>query len=375
MLDSIIPDYAYWWVYYIFTLVLVISMTTKNNGLLLRERGNNGYHTVIFIGIMFIIFFGLRPTSGQYMADTEGYAWFYNAYMQGTVPMEDVSFRALSETLWRLIENTMAGAKLDVSLWFLVVATIYISFNIIAIRRIFRGQEYAAFLFFITFFMFYSGGINGIRNACGYSIALFAMTFYNSELKNKYVWMAVTLLAGYLFHSSVIILIAGVIGASTVVKTTKKALLIWCAAIVMSLLFGNTLANFLAGFSADDRVQRYLQNGENAATMAKFAHTGFRWDFLLFSALPIYVGYYVTVVRGIKDRFYQFLLNSYILANAVWVVFIYAAYCNRYAALSWCLYPFVLYYPFAKFRLWSNSIQNNRALILLWMMLAFTALL
>jgi hypothetical protein len=295
--------------------------------------------------------------------------------MQGKFPMEDASFKTLSETLWRLIENTMAGAKLDVSLWFLVVATIYISFNIIAIRRIFRGQEYAAFLFFIAFFMFYSGGINGIRNACGYSIALFAMTFYNAESKYKNVWMAVILLAGYLFHASVIILIAGVIGASTIVKTTNKALLIWCTAIVISLLFGNTFANFVVQFSTDDRVQSYLQKGQNAATMAQFAHTGFRWDFLLFSALPIYVGYYVTVVRGIQDRFYQFLLNSYILANAVWVVFIYAAYCNRYAALSWCLYPFVLYYPFAKFRLWSNSIQNNRALILLWIMLAFTALL
>lgn len=186
--------------------------------------------------------------------------------------------------------------------------------------------------------------------------------------------MALAIFVGYLFHSSVMILVVGVIGAITLVKTTKKALIVWFAAIIISLIFGNALADYISQFATnDDRAQRYLQYAQDSELMEGFSHIGFRWDFLLFSALPIGIGYYVTVVRGIKDRFYQFMLNSYILANALWVIFIYAAFNNRYATLSWCLYPYLLYYPFAKFRLDNVCKQNKCAVILLWMMLGFSA--
>lgn len=371
MLESLIPDYAYWWVYFIFATILVIGISMTSQGLISYNNGRVSYRNAILVGIIFIVFFGLRPTHGIYMADTWAYADGYNAIKAGC--NLDLGFDTLDESLWNLLLKVMADAQLDVSLWFTAIAGIYICFNLIGIHRVFRGQEYAAFLFYIVFFLFYSAGTNGIRNACGYSIVFYAMTISLSKKHDKYFRMAVWCFIGYLFHSSVIMLIASIICANTVVKSTKKAVLIWFVAIFLSLVFGNMLANYISQFSSDPRAQGYLDAGQEYELMPSSAlvNSRFRWDFLLFSALPIYIGYYVTTVRGITDKFYQFLLNTYILTNAIWVVFIYAAFSNRFAMLSWCIYPYVLYYPFAKFKIWGGGLQNQRATMLLWLMLLF----
>ena len=90
-----------------------------------------------------------------------------------------------------------------------------------------------------------------------------------------------------------------------------------------------------------------------------FSHTGFRWDFLLYSMMPIVLGYYVVIKRGIQDRTYTILLNTYTLANAFWVMVIRANYSNRFAYLSWFMYPIVLAYPLLRLDVWGDM-QGKR---------------
>jgi hypothetical protein len=40
------------------------------------------------------------------------------------------------------------------------------------------------------------------------------------------------------------------------------------------------------------------------------------------------------------------MLNTYLLANAVWVLLIHASFSNRFAYLSWFMMPWLLVYPF-----------------------------
>ena len=47
-----------------------------------------------------------------------------------------------------------------------------------------------------------------------------------------------------------------------------------------------------------------------------------------------------------SDPFYARLVNTYLLANAVWVLAIHASFSNRFAYLSWFMMPWVLLYPF-----------------------------
>jgi hypothetical protein len=46
------------------------------------------------------------------------------------------------------------------------------------------------------------------------------------------------------------------------------------------------------------------------------------------------------------DPFYARLVNTYLVANAVWILVIHATCSNRFAYLSWCMMPWVLVYPF-----------------------------
>jgi len=46
------------------------------------------------------------------------------------------------------------------------------------------------------------------------------------------------------------------------------------------------------------------------------------------------------------DPFYARLVNTYLLANALWVLLIRANFSNRFAYLSWFMMPWVLLYPF-----------------------------
>lgn len=46
------------------------------------------------------------------------------------------------------------------------------------------------------------------------------------------------------------------------------------------------------------------------------------------------------------DSFYARLVNTYLLANAIWVLLIHANFSNRFAYLSWFMMPWLLLYPF-----------------------------
>lgn len=87
--------------------------------------------------------------------------------------------------------------------------------------------------------------------------------------------------------------------------------------------------------------------------------------FLLYSSMPILLGFYILQKRKITDRIYVILLNTYILANAFWIIVINASFSNRFAYLSWFLYPIVLVYPLLKLSIWKDQ-SRKTALILMF---------
>lgn len=48
--------------------------------------------------------------------------------------------------------------------------------------------------------------------------------------------------------------------------------------------------------------------------------------FLLYSCVPILLGYYVLQKRKVQDRIYLLLMNTYVLANAFWIIVINASF-------------------------------------------------
>lgn len=369
MLEPLIPGYAYKWVYVIFTwLLLVCYSFKKGKSLTVKEQENRGFYIAIGIGVILMLFFGLRPIDDEYMGDTVMFSYRFQEIAKGIQPPLDASLSTFHDPLWRVIENAMALARIDVTFWLLLIAVAYISFNLLAVRRVFRGYELPAFLFFISSFMFYSGGVNAFRNACAYSVMFYALTYYSLQRNEKYLWMALFALIAIMIHASTLMILVGIVGA-LVLRRTRYALIPWVLAIIISLVWGSSFAYMIAGV-VKGRALLYLQFAQDESVMSEMASTGFRWDFLLFSLPPIILGYYVTEIRKVDDKFFQLLLNTYILTNAIWIIFIDAYASNRFASLSWSLYPYVIAYPVMKMKLWEPKVQNLAALGALWIIFA-----
>ena len=105
-----------------------------------------------------------------------------------------------------------------------------------------------------------------------------------------------------------------------------------------------------------------LDEGETIITTDQLS--GFRVDFIIYSIMPIIMAWYVTIKRNFKDLPYHTIATTYILANAFWIMVIRSEQSNRFAYLSWFLYPIVIAYPLLRMNIWENQ-DRKLALILL----------
>ena len=148
----------------------------------------------------------------------------------------------------------------------------------------------------------------------------------------------------------------------------------WFVSIVISLIGGNSIGSFFGTLGFDDR----MANNTSEESIAEYAHffssVGFRWDFLLYSFMPILLGLYTVFKRRYMDETYYILLSTYIYANSFWVMVIYAVSSNRFAYLSWFLYPIVLAYPLLKFPVFKKN-HNQKTVLILFGHLLFTILM
>lgn len=103
-----------------------------------------------------------------------------------------------------------------------------------------------------------------------------------------------------------------------------------------------TYFQFLFAGMSDEQGAGYLLTTEGE----RFGGTGgFRIDFILYSALPIVIGYIALFKKNLISSKYAVLYNFYLLTNGTWMLCMYASFTNRIAYLSWFVYPIILVYP------------------------------
>ena len=345
----VIPATAYNWLYNCslgLLAVCCIPLLTGKNAAAIVSPQKNSTWVMLIIAIIYILWLGLRPINIAF-GDTPVYANQYHLYTQtGQVNEEH-------EYLWTAIMAFIADLKLSVNVWFLSIELCYIGFTAYACKRIFGNNSFWGFIFVITCFSFFSYGVNGIRNGLACSLTLFGMTFVKSGKRNFIIPVIIFIIASQI-HKTTILPSCCWLFSKYIDRKTTTAMWVWAAAIVISLFLGESVKDFILSFSFDKRLQGYV-NLASSNVMDKFSHAGFRWDFLLYSATPILIGYYALQKKQIKDRIYSVYLNTYIYANSFWVLVNTAAYSNRFAYLSWFMYGIVLAYPLLKLKLFSNQ--------------------
>ena len=325
--------------YTVIVITIIVTSSLYRKSYCEINDGRNNAIFALLLGIVLSLWLGMRPPTHDF-ADTGTYAQSFYIYKMGRVPSDS------SDWLWTKFSYACAQ-KFDVSVYFTIVSIGYFGFTLLACRTLVPNNTLAAYLFMLGAFSFFTYGVNGIRNGLACSIVLFVIAIMARSRKNLLYAIIMCFIAANI-HRSTMLPIASLFVGIYVVKKFQWAYTFWVSSILISLVAGGTVSAFFAGLGFDDRLS-YIQD---TTYSDRFSSTGFRWDFVIYSMMPIVLGYYVVIKRRIQDQTYLILLNTYTIANAFWVMLIRASFSNRFAYLSWFMFPIVLAYPLMKLDIW-----------------------
>jgi hypothetical protein len=290
-----------------------------------------------------ILFIGLRPVSYTF-GDMPGYAAVY-----------EKGFYTVSkkgEPVWSIIETICHDyLELSTTLWFVVISWLTIGLHYLSYKKLFGGSLYTGLLFLFTSFFFFSSTTNIIRSGMGMALALYGITLFIETAKLKKIVAILLFILAFNTHHSTAVLVGCFVISYFFVRNIKWSICIYVLCVVLSLSMDHYFEIWFSSLNLDDRMARYTTNVDYTG----FSHSGFRWDFLVYSIVPILLGWYLMSHKQIKDKVYSFMLNTYVLSNAFWVLVIRAQFSDRYAGISWTIYPIVIAYPLIKFYLWNDQ--------------------
>jgi EpsG family len=207
--------------------------------------------------------------------------------------------------------------------------------------EIFRPYLLAT-LIWLSYPFFYSITFNVVRQGLAFVFVIYAI---DAKLQNKKYSPYILLLLGTLFHYATLFYIICFIALELKPKfltllwfwffAVVLAFLGWMEGIIYSLLrlvIGNN--PYFSG---------YLDSSINADYM-----TGFRIDFVIFSALPI--AYYFLIKKYISENVdgNPFVFTLYLAMNIIYLCFASFPYSDRFALASWLLIPLMIDFSFLR---------------------------
>ncbi|MBW9199779.1 hypothetical protein EVD32_07730 [Bacteroidales bacterium SW299] len=298
------------------------------------------------LAVAMALFIGLRPQASCFI-DSNNYIAYYNL-------MEGNKFYFESQTLNLIFDNLfrwMASNQLGWPVFFLVIASIYFGGMYVACMKMFPYDTLISFLVCLAAFSTFSFGTNGIKAGAAASLFLVAIAYHRSL---PIVILFLCLSLGF-HHSMTMPIVAFIL--AYFYRNIKVYFLGWCFCLIIALLNITFFQTLFAGFT-DESGAQYLLSTEDWG-----GRSGFRFDFVIYSAMPVLVGYWAIFKKQIMSLTYEFLLSIYLTTNSIWMLCMYASFTNRIAYLSWFLYPIVLIYPFLnedwgenKYRVFTNVV-------------------
>lgn len=327
-----IPAQYYQDIYLLIVAILSLFAISKY-GLYSTDRLNDTFAEPIgpslLLCVFMILFIGTRPISGRYFVDMGGTASTWFLYDTGTFSFSwDVENK-----LYDNLRYYMSTAGYPVETFFVLIAAIYFSTMLGACRKFFPKDTFFAYLVFLAAFSTFSYGTNGIKAGSAASIFMLALAYHDKPM--------VTILLSLIswgFHHSMVMVVASYL-IVYIYHKPKWFFVLWIFSVLIAAAHISTFQSLFASM-ADEQGQGYLEGQARGK--------GFRIDFILYSAVPVLVGYYAIYKKEIQSRSYEIILCLYLMTNAIWMLCMYAEFTNRIAYLSWLQYPVVLIYPFLK---------------------------
>lgn len=242
---------------------------------------------------------------------------------------------------------------------FFIITTVFFAGSLFSFSKKKIGKEYMGYFLLLSVGMLgFSGYTNNvIRNGIAVACCIYALGIDNRFFK------VLLFITAYFIHGSVLVIIASYY-VSFYLTTNKWPTFFWFICLILSIAQVDVSQFFQMLGILDDRVMEYT--GEiSADTLTVYSKAGmFRWDFLIYSMFPLYVARMWVRKYNCKDIFYIRIVNMYLLCNALWVLVIRQAYCDRFAFLSWLMIPIVTLYPLLKKEVTVNNPEKKAYLII-----------
>lgn len=322
--------------------------------------------TFILLAIS-ILFIGLRDPEGnwRYFGDTTTYTRTFEQIKYGfkTEFTKDIGF---------YLYMKLIASFASVQMFYLTSAFIYVYLPYLTFKKWFQDKAIYVLIAFVVSMSFWAFGINGVRNGLASSLFLFSLKYFDK----KWLMLGIMILS-ITFHKAMLLPFVAFLVSRYLIRSEKKALLFWILTIPVSLLFRGALENFAELIFSNNSILKderasvfFSEEGQKYQVSGQF-----RIDFVLYSALAIIIGYWAIVKKGLQNQLYSHLFITYIIANGIWILLIYAPYTNRIAYLSWFLMPIILTVPFISDLRFNISKNKEKLIYVIYGSLAFTLIM
>lgn len=353
---SIIPAEFYKYIYLILVLIFTSNALKGFN----IDKYTQSRSTAIVICAVFVLLLGSRPYSDIFPDMGLYYNYYYDYFDKKTN-----SFLFDWETENLLFDNIeLYLAHIGMSpLWhYILFATIYYGCILAACNKFFPKYSLIAFVCYCGAFSTFSYCVNGYKAGSAAAIFLVALAY-----RDKLLVSVPFALLSWGFHHGMQLPVAAFVLTQFYSKP-KYYYYLWYVCAILSLLHVSYFQSLFSSMT-DEQGQSYLDIARVGQDWGGRS-SGFRFDFWIYSAIPVFVGWWAINKFKIRDTFYYKLLCMYLITNSAWLLCIYAAYNNRIAYLSWFMYPIVLLYPLFCEQLGGLRTQYIKKTV--WYHLAFT---
>lgn len=370
---DIIPVQYYKSIYFIgiyfLCLLIVFRYSFSKSNLNITQTVPYSQLVAIVFTIALLLYVGFRPINGYYFVDMKMYAHTYNNIWKGDL---STVYSDNGEWLFPWIGNLCKRIGLIDREFFLFISSFYFGLMAITCWRLMRNNMFVAVLFCFISFSCFAYATNGIRNGLAASMMLLAISFFDSDNKWKYVLILLLIYISVSIHKAMTLPAICAIVAFINSRSTSYAIVFWIISIFISLVAGNYVTQFFVDLGFDDRMESYANLDDFGEVMeSRSQKSGFRVDFIIYSIMPIIMVWYVTIRRNFRDTLYNIIASTYILSNSFWIMVIRSEQSNRFAYLSWFLYPIVIAYPLLRMNIWDNQDRKLAAILFLYSSFTF----
>lgn len=357
-----IPAESYYRIYYVtmalFIATLSLLLLGHRKAVVAHPHIQNplvrawGWLCVAFI----VLLLGLRPISFAF-GDMGNYNKKFLEYAAGA-PLGQGDF------LFEVVMLVFARF-LTAPLFFLFCLLLYVIPPVLAFRKWLGVYWPLAFFLTLAFYDYYGYGVNGIRNGVATSLFLFALS-----LSGWRAWLLVACSVG--MHGSMMLPAAAYL---LTWKFRRPGFYFagWLLCLLVTSVYGGLGDLIMSSGFGDARLEKYAN--VDAYFVEQLSKVGFRFDFLVYSLPPIVLGYYVVMVRKLRDPVYLRMLEMYLVSNAFWLLMIRTPISNRVAYLSWFLMGILLAFPLVRYRLFRGQHVMYVAILLAMFSYTFVSML